>query len=411
MIDKRYASITELGELLRQGEVSPVELVTECLERIERLQPQLNAFITLTAEQALQAACVAEAEIQQGNWRGPLHGIPVGIKDFFDTAGIRTTAAFAPLKDRVPEKDAEVVRQLKEAGAIILGKLNMHELGMGTTSLQSFFGAVHNPWNSNYVAGGSSGGSAAAIAAGLCYATVDTDAVGSCRLPAACCGVVGFKGTYGLLSTQGILEGQEADDFIILLGHTSVMARSVEDIALLLNVLARSAEVGKTDYRQAFAFEKKPVIGIATHFKASDEVRAAFTRARETFQALGYSTREIDAPIELPALDLANIEARRVAFSQELFQEIDVLLLPTTTDTTPTIEAAAAGGAQAVAPDNTFFCNYYGLPALSLPCGFSSNGLPLGFQVIGPRWGENNVLNVAHAFQRATQWHMQHPFL
>src|SRR5262249_9069407 len=160
-----------------QQNVSPVELVTECLERIEHLQPQLNAFITVTAETALQEARLAEREIQQGAWKGPLHGIPVGVKDFFDTAGIRTTSPFEPFKDRVPAKDAVVVTQLKSAGAILLGKLNMHELGMGTTSVVSAFGAVHNPWNTDYIAGGSSGGSAAAVAAGLCYATVDTDAI------------------------------------------------------------------------------------------------------------------------------------------------------------------------------------------------------------------------------------------
>lgn len=408
MEHQRYATITELGELLRLRKVSPVELVTECLERIERLQPRLNAFITVTAEQALREAREAEAEIQRGNWRGPLHGIPVGLKDFFDTAGIKTTAAFAPFKDRVPARDAEVVTRIKAAGAIILGKLNMHELGMGTTSLQSYFGAVHNPWNADYIAGGSSGGSAAALAAGLCYATVDTDAVGSCRLPAACCGVVGFKGTYGLLSTKGILEGEPADDFIVLLSHTSVMCRAVEDVALLLNALARPEE-HPTDYLQAFNDNKKPVIGITRNMRATDEVRTAFTRAIQTVRALGYTTREIDAPLEIPALDLVSIEANRAALSKSLFQEIDVLLLPTTIDTTPSIEDAAAGGAQAVAPDNTFFCNYYSLPALTLPCGFSSNGLPLGLQFAGPRWGESEILNVAYAFQQATTWHRQHP--
>ncbi len=208
MTNYSHLSITEVSELIRQKKVSPVELVTGCLERIEQLHPKLNAFIKVTADQALQEAKIAEREITNGTWKGPLHGIPVGVKDFFDTAGIRTTAAFAAFKDRVPAKDAEVVTKLKEAGAIVLGKLNMHELGMGTTSVMSHFGAVHNPWNTDYVAGGSSGGSAAAVAAGLCYATVDTDAIGSCRLPAACCGVVGFKGTYGLLSTKGIAIGR-----------------------------------------------------------------------------------------------------------------------------------------------------------------------------------------------------------
>jgi aspartyl-tRNA(Asn)/glutamyl-tRNA(Gln) amidotransferase subunit A len=152
----------------------------------------------------------------------------------FDTAGIRTTAAFEHFKDRIPTKDAEAVTRLKEAGAITLGKMNMHELAQGTTSVISYFGAVHNPWNRDYVAGGSSGGSAAAVAAGLCYATLDTDAIGSCRLPAACCGVTGFKATYGLLSNKGVLEGEPVDETILKIAHAAVTTRTVEDAAVLL---------------------------------------------------------------------------------------------------------------------------------------------------------------------------------
>ena len=414
MTSYRYSSITEVSELIRQKKVSPVELVTECLDRIEQLQPQLNAFITVTADQALEAARIAGGDIQNGNWKGPLHGIPVGVKDFFDTAGIKTTAAFAAFKDRVPATDAEVVSKLKDAGAIVLGKLNMHELGMGTTSVISYFGAVHNPWHTDFVAGGSSGGSAAAVAAGLCYATVDTDAVGSCRLPAACCGVTGFKATYGLLSTKGILEGEATDDFIILVGHTAFTCRSAEDAAILLNVLA-NPEVNqstlKTAYHLASGTTRKARIGIVKNFKATKEVRTAFLHAVETFHAPGYTTHEIDAPLEILSFDLKHIEENRQAMSQSLFQDIDVLLLPTTTDIPPDIEEARATGPQAVSPDNTFFCNYYGLPAISIPCGFSKNGLPSGLQIVGPRWGEGAVLDVACTFQQATQWHNKHPML
>ncbi len=409
-----YASITEISKLVRQKSVSPVELVTECLEKIERIQPQLNAFITVTADQALEEARIAEREIQQGTWKGPLHGIPVGIKDFFDTAGIRTTAALAALQDRVPAKDAEVVMALKAAGAVVLGKLNMHELGMGTTSLVSYFGPVHNPWHTDYIAGGSSGGSAAAVAAGLCYATVDTDAVGSCRLPAACCGVVGLKGTYGLLSTKGILEGEQADDFILLLSHTAITCRTVEDATILLRVLAHPELPQSTlhaDGPLAPGTARKARIGIVKNFQASDEVRTAFLHAVETFHALGHTTRDIDAPLAFPSLDLKHIEEDRQTISQSLFQEVDVLLLPTTTDATPGIEEARAGGPQALSADNTFFCNYYGLPAISIPCGFSKNGLPLGLQIVGPRWGEGAVLDAAHTFQQATRWHEKHPML
>src|SRR6185369_4606903 len=189
-----YARIIDAAKLIRKQSVSPVELVEACLKRIEDLNPKLNAFITVLNDQAREQARIAEAEIKAGKWRGPLHGIPVGIKDFYDTAGIRTTAAFEQFKDRIPAKDALGLQKLKKAGAIIIGKTNMHQLGMGTTGLESAFGPARNPWNADYIPGGSSSGSAAAVASGLCYATLDTDAIGSCRLPAACCGVVGFKG-------------------------------------------------------------------------------------------------------------------------------------------------------------------------------------------------------------------------
>ncbi len=402
------STITKVSELIRQQKVSPVELVTECLARIARLQPQLNAFITITADQAMQDAAIAERDIQNGNWKGPLHGIPVGLKDFFDTAGIRTTAAFAPFKDRVPTKDAEVVTRLKDAGAIILGKLNMHELGAGTTSVISYFGPVHNPWHTDYVAGGSSGGSAAAIAAGLCFATVDTDAVGSCRLPAACCGVTGFKPTYGLLSTKGILEGEPADEFILNLAHTAFTCRTAGDAAILLQILA-SPQARQNQSHTTPSTTSKAKIGIVKNFKATDEIRTTFLHAGETFQALGYTTQEIDAPLTIPSFDFTLIEEQRQAMSQSLFHDVNVLLLPTTTDLPPTIEAATAGGPQAVSPDNTFFCNYYALPAISIPCGFSQTGLPIGLQIVGPRESEGIILEAARTFQQATQWHLKHP--
>jgi len=234
-----FESITEVGDLIRHRKLSPVELVTSCLDRIERMQPQVNAFITVTSESALLAARIAENEIQQGDWKSPLHGIPIGIKDFYDTAGIRTTAAFEHFRNRVPEKDAIAVEKLKSAGAIIVGKMNMHTLGMGTTGLDSCFGPVRNPWNPDYIPGGSSSGSAAAVASGLCYATLDTDAIGSCRLPAACCGVVGFKGTYRLINMQGILAGEKPpDEEIVWMSHAGISTRTVEDTALVLDVLA-----------------------------------------------------------------------------------------------------------------------------------------------------------------------------
>ena len=417
MTDQRYASITEVSELIRQKKISPVELVRDALKRIEELNPKLNAFITILADQSLEAAQHAEADIKNGQWKGPLHGIPIGVKDFFDTAGIRTTGAFEPFQNRVPTVDADVVTRLKNAGAIMLGKMNMHELGMGTTSLVSYFGPVHNPWDRNYVAGGSSGGSAAAVAAGLCFATVDTDAIGSCRLPASCCGVTGFKPTFGLISTVGILAGEPVDaetaQTLAYISHTAFTCRAVEDTALMLNVLANpavSTSEEQDDYRLALASTQKPSIGIVKNFTATDEVQAAFLRAVETLQALGYTTHE-NILLAFPSFDFTRIETDRETVSHTLFQQSDVLLLPTTTDLTPTIEEATAAGPQAVSADNTFFCNYYGLPAISIPCGLSTHGLPLGLQIVGPQWGEGSVLAIAHAFQKATAWHLKHPEL
>ena len=407
-----YLSILEVSDLIRQQKVSSVKVVSECLDRIKQYNSKLNAFITVLGEQAMKNAEIADREIQNGHWKGPLHGIPVGIKDMYDTAGIKTTAAFVHFKDRVPLKDAVLVTKLKEAGAILIGKMNMHELAMGTTSHTSYFGSVHNPWNLAYVAGGSSGGSAAAVAAGLCYATIDTDAIGSCRLPAACCGVTGFKGTYGLLSTEGILAGEKADENIIRLAHAAFTCRKVEDAATLLNTLANSemnSIKSDTAFSSTFDQIKNLRIGIVKNFKGTDEVQQAFLNVFNVVQSMGCTTFDMNAPLAPPA-DIKNIEEDRKKISQSLFGEVDAFLLPTTADITPTIEEAKKIGPLAVIPDNTYFCNYYGLPAISLPCGFSKNGMPLGFQVVGPRWGESNVLRIAYTLQQATPWHLEHPF-
>jgi aspartyl-tRNA(Asn)/glutamyl-tRNA(Gln) amidotransferase subunit A len=267
-----FASISKIGELIRRRDLSPVELIKSSLQRVNALQGQLNAFITVASESALQAAELAEKEIRQNKWRGPLHGLPIGIKDFYDTAGIKTTAAFEHFKSRVPNKDAACVQKLKEAGAIIIGKMNMHTLGMGTTGLESCFGPVKNPWNAEYIPGGSSSGSAAAVASGLCYATIDTDAIGSCRLPAACCGVVGFKCTYGLINTKGILDGEKPpEEEIIWLAHAGITTRSVEDAAIVLDVLAERNGPGKESFKEASSKKAAVLIGIADNCKAANE--------------------------------------------------------------------------------------------------------------------------------------------
>ncbi|HEY6253768.1 MAG TPA: amidase [Candidatus Angelobacter sp.] len=391
--------IATIHKLIRAKEVSPVEVVSACLGRIEQLNPKLNAFITLLGDQALEQARVAEAEIKAGKWSGPLHGIPVGIKDFYDTAGTRTTAAFEFFKDRIPTKDAVGVAKLKQAGAIIIGKMNMHRLGMGTTGLESCFGPVGNPWNPDYIPGGSSSGSAAAVASGMCFATLDTDAIGSCRLPAACCGVVGFKGTYGLVDPKGILEGeQDPGEMIRWFSHPGITARTVEDAALVLDVLAEPHEQTAVEYFDRLAKDRSLRIGVADNVRGDAEVLTAFKRSVDRISGLGYAMNKVGVPFRNPAGGLGNIEADRKAIAGQTFKEVDILLLPTTTSTVPAINAASSNP-QALSPENTIFANYYGLPAISVPCGFDSNALPLGLQIVGKPWDDATVLHLAYRYQ------------
>src|SRR5271165_3453511 len=236
-------TISELGQRLRRREVSPVEITQDCLSRIERLNPALNAFITVMAESALAEARRAEAEILRGEWRGALHGVPVALKDLIDTAGVRTTAGSALYKDRVPTQDAEVVRRLREAGAVIVGKNNLHEFAYGGSSLVSYFGDVRNARDPSRAAGGSSGGSAAAVVAGMAYAAIGTDTAGSVREPAALCGCVGLKATYGRVSSRGVIPLSPSLD------HVGPLAATVEDAAIVLQALAGydAADIGSVD--------------------------------------------------------------------------------------------------------------------------------------------------------------------
>ena len=407
--EQELEGIATIQKRVRMQKVSPVEVVIACLKRIKQLNPELNAFITVLADQALEQARVAEAEIKAAKWRGPLHGIPVGIKDFYDTAGIKTTAGFDHFKDRVPGKDAVGVAKLKEAGAIIVGKMNMHRLGMGTTGLDSYFGPVRNPWNAEHIPGGSSAGSAAAVASGMCYATLDTDAIGSCRLPAACCGVVGFKGTYGLINSKGILEGEEdPGEMIRWFSHPGIMTRTVEDTALVLDVLAERSELRATQYFDGLAKDKKVRIGVGNNFEADRQVSDAFERAIETVRGFGYPLKSVAVPFGNTGGGLGNIEGDRESITGKTFKEIDVLLLPTTTTTVPAIRDVGVNP-QALSPQNTVFANYYGLPAISVPCGFDSNDLPLGLQIVGKPWDEATVLRLAYRYETTTGWKTKHP--
>ena len=228
----QHPTIQEASQQIRVGEISPVALTESCLSRIERLNPTLDAFITVTAESALEEARQAEAEIRAGKYRGPLHGIPLALKDLVDTAGVRTTAASHLFEKRVPAEDAFIVKRLKATGAVLLGKLNLHEFAYGGSGIIGAFGITRNPWDSERITGGSSSGSAAAVAAGLCLGAIGTDTAGSIRLPSAFCGISGFKPTFGLVSAHGVVPLAPSYD------HVGPMARTAEDCALMLDAIA-----------------------------------------------------------------------------------------------------------------------------------------------------------------------------
>lgn len=389
-----HLSINAIAARLRSQEISPLEVVNASLARIEELNPRLNAFITVLTDAARAEARQADSEIKAGRWRGPLHGIPVGVKDFYDTAGVRTTAAFEKFANRVPARDAEAVAALKAAGAIVIGKTNMHQLGMGTTGLESYFGPARNPVNDAYIPGGSSSGSAAAVAVGMCCATLDTDAIGSCRLPAACCGVVGFKPTFGAISTRGILEGEKADEAILRLSHAGITTRSAEDTATMFDVLTSALQLRTTDAGGRIR------IGVARNFTADDEISRVFEAAVETVGGLGHPVTTASAPFEMPKFgDLRTIEEDRKTIGSRAFNDVDVLLLPTTATTVLTVEQAA-GKPQALSAANTMFANYFGLPAISVPCGVDSHGLPVGMQIVGKPGGDPAVVRLAREYER-----------
>jgi len=457
-------TIVELAALLRRREVSPLELTRMCLDRIERRNPALNAFITVTAKSALAEARAAEMEISRGEWRGPLHGIPIALKDLIDTADTRTTAASAVLRDRVPSEDAEVVRRLRRAGAVMIGKNNLHEFAYGGSSLVSFFGGVHNPWNLEHITGGSSGGSAAAVAAGLCYAAIGTDTAGSIREPAALCGCVGIKPTYGRVSARGVIPLSWSLD------HVGPLAATVGDAAVVLQAIAAydaldtgSANVPVSDYvsglfSQAGEGTKNLRVGVPrTYFydELDEEVRAAVEKALGVIGTLvasvGDAQIEVSSDRTVQAAESFAYHAENVARTPELYQpetlrrirtgetisaaeyiqrrreldeerrrayeifaDVDLLVTPTTPIPAPVIgdlekDAAALRPAELVLLRNTRPFNVWGLPAISVPCGFTTNGLPMGLQIAGEHWREDLVLSLAHAYEQATEWHRRRP--
>ena len=457
--DLRRLSIGEAAELVRKKRVSPVDLTQACLAQIDKLNPALNAFITVTAESALAQAREAETEVQRGKWRGPLHGIPIALKDLFDTAGVKTTGGSELYKDRVPAQDAEVVRRLKAAGAVILGKQNMHEFAYGTTSVVSYFGPVHNPWELAHIAGGSSGGSAAAVSAELCYGALGSDTGGSVRGPANCCSIVGLKPTYGLVSARGVIPLSWSRD------HVGPLTRTVADAAIMLQSIAAydpedntSQEFPPTDYSAALSRKTSTLqLGIPREFFYADlhpDIEAAVAAAVIVLQKLTAGHREVTIATSTSrtviSAEAYAVHAAALAKTPELFQpftrarleegaqittgayieglreiaqlrhgirktfaEVDVLVTPTAPIPPRTIDEALHDDPVKIPrPPDVRNCgpfNFNGLPTISIPCGFTRSGLPIGLQISGPPGREGVVLQLAYAYEQATDWHLRRP--
>jgi aspartyl-tRNA(Asn)/glutamyl-tRNA(Gln) amidotransferase subunit A len=467
--DLTTLTLEQASELVRRKDVSPVELTEACLARIDRLDREINAFITVTREQALAAARDMEAELARGRRRGPLHGIPIALKDNIDTAGILTTAASGVFKDRVPVEDADVVFRLKRAGAVLLGKLNLHEFALGGTSAVTYFGPVRNPWALDHVAGGSSGGSAAAIAADMCFGTLGTDTGGSIRIPASLCGIVGFKPTYGRVSNRGVIP------MAWTLDHVGPMCKTVEDAALMLAAIAgydpldpTSVDAPVADYDRAIGTRTTRLrVGVArTPFfdNLNPEVAKAVEAAIDVVRTLTAGVADVQVPAAGNVADVWNPEiyafhlpwitktpelyqtatrnliqgagkASSATYAQarrqvdvvrreisQVFGTVDLLITPTQRGVAQPIAPAqpaqpgGRGGASAPGAGgggiiNTAAFDIYGLPTISVPCGFSASGLPIGLQISGNHFAESTVLALAHAYERATDWHKRRPAL
>lgn len=448
-------TLAEASQLIKDRTLSPAELVKGYLERIDRLDSQLNAYITVTDERALSRARELESELSSGHWRGPLHGIPIALKDNIDTAGVRTTAGSAVFGERIPTEDAEVVRRLEAAGAVVLGKLNLHEFAYGATSAISHFGPVVNPWDPDRIPGGSSGGSGAAVAARLCAAALGTDTGGSVRIPAAYCGIVGLKPTYGLASIRGIVPLAMSHD------HVGPMCRTVTDTALMLGSIAgydpldaASIIASIPNYVEALT---RPTTNLRLGVPRSPfyqdvdpEIAAAVDRALDLLSHVTAGRQDVELPA-VPRVSLISYEAYRyhlehLATGRDLyhdstleriengadisaaayaegraqleltreaistvFEDVDLLVTPTMARLPITIDRAKGAPNDGVRIRNTIPFNAYGIPTISVPCGFSADGLPIGLQISGRPRGEVDVLSLAHAFEQATEWHGRVP--
>jgi aspartyl-tRNA(Asn)/glutamyl-tRNA(Gln) amidotransferase subunit A len=457
-----FESIAEVGKLFRNGKLSPVELTGLMLARIEQLNPKLNAYITVTAELALAQARKAEAELfalrgRKGpRDRGPLHGVPISLKDNIHTAGIRTTAGSKILHDFIPKEDAVVVAQLKDTGAVLLGKTNMHEFAYGVTSNNPHFGPVRNPWDLSRIPGGSSGGSAAAVAAGLCYGSIGTDTGGSIRIPAALCGVVGLKPTWGRISCEGVVPLSP------LLDCTGPLARSVHDVAIL--TAAIYVRAGRApNFANPSTLKTNPrkfSLGLPRQmfFDAlAPEVRSAFDSALRDLSRLGMKTVDISIPLldeteeagnliawaeaalfhrqqgyfpaqaadygddvrsrlemgtKVSAVDFLQALEIQKQFVQQLHlaiaeADVDAIVVPTTPIDAPLLNQETSHIGANDYPTRALLlrlnrpANLAGTPSLSVPCGFTRAGLPIGLQVMGGVSSENVLLRIANAFERA----------
>lgn len=462
-----YLTLSEAADLVRQRQVSPLELVDAALARTEALEPRVNAYITLLADDARRAAREAERQILAGDYRGPLHGIPIALKDNYWTAGVRTTAGSKALADFVPAEDGAVVARLRAAGAVLTGKCNMHEWAIGGSTTNPHYGPSRNPWALDRVPGGSSGGSAAAVAAGFCLAATGTDSAGSIRAPSAYCGLTGLKGTYGRVSIRGIVPLSWSLD------HAGPLARSVEDVALLMQCIAGHDPQDLTSARVPLPnFAAGLDAGVAGlrlgvprgyfYEQLDPEVRAAVDTALSVLRDLGATLEDVELPsaplgmvlfpfvsrpeaasfqeqflrerpddygdvrpnVELGEVILATDYLRAQRLRTALRQELEALLTRVDALVTPTMRTTAYPIGQPPTelegqPLSLFSLwtaftvpfDLTGSPAMSVPCGFSRDGLPIGLQIAGRAWDEPTVLRIGAAYQHATPWHRRHPEL
>ena len=461
-----YMGAGDLSKLVQSKEISPVEIIEAHLTRIDATEPVLNSFITLLADQARKSARQAEKDIQAGRYKGPLHGIPVALKDLYNTGGVRTTSGSRIFDTFIPTEDCTVAAKFHQAGAILLGKLNMHQFAYGPTGENPDYGHMHNPWNPDMVTGGSSGGSGSAAAAGQCTITTGSDTGGSIRIPAALCGIVGLKPTYGLVSRYGLSALSWSLD------HPGPMTRTVEDTAITMNVIAghdpkdvASAKVDIPDYTSALTGDVKGLrIGIVKEYfevPLDPQVRKAVMDAISLLESMGAEIKEVSYPmfnqsqaisstvlmaeatayhrdllekdghqlyepirqrleagLFISAAEYLRAQQARSIFDQQgrrLLDEVDLLAGPTEPVTAPEILASKVmAGEQEVGvvgalTQYTRPYNINGFPAISVPCGFSDDGMPIGLQLAGRPFDELTVLRAAHAYEQANDWHTRRP--